>query len=80
MNYYHVLMTFTTDYETGIERELEKLDRTTFIYKFEDIFMLYGALDGYKGIERFWNLEKEGKIHKLRVSDPIQCYKPDVIL
>lgn len=80
MNYFHIFMTLTTDYEIGIERELKKLDRTTFIYKFGDIFLLYCALDDYKGIKRFYDLEKEGKIHNLRVSIPIQWYKPDVIL
>ena len=80
MNYYHVFLTFTTDYEIGLIEELKQLDRTTFIYKSGGIFLLYGAMDNYRGIERFWNMEKEGKIHDLRVSNPIQWYKPDVIL
>ena len=80
MNYFHIFLTFATDYEVGFVKELEKLDRTTFIYKFEDTILLYAALDDYRGIERFWNMQKEGKIHDLRVSNPIQWHKPDVIL
>lgn len=79
LNYYHVFMTFTTDYEIGLERELEKLDRTTFFYKFNDMILLYGAMDNYEGIARFGELEKEGIIHDLRVSNPIQWHKPDVL-
>ena len=73
-NYYHAFLTFQTDYEIGMRKELMKLDRTSFIYKFEDTLMLYIVLDSQTEINRFYDLEKKGVIHDLRVSTPIQWY------
>jgi hypothetical protein len=80
LNYYHAIFTFHTDYEIGFKKELRKLDRTTFLYKFDKTLILYAALDNYRPIMRFFELEKKGIIHNLRVSNPINWYKPDVLL
>lgn len=80
LNYYHVFMSFTTDYELDLRNELKKIDRTSFLYRFGETVLLYAALDNYKGIRKFYSLEKKGIIHDLRVSTPIHWCKPDVIL
>ena len=80
MNYYNAFLTFQTDYEIGIRKELKKLDRTSFIYKTEDTLILYLFLDDQLQINKFLDLEKNGIIHDLRVSSPIQWCKPDVLI
>lgn len=74
-NYYHTFMTFQTDYEVGLRDELMKLDRTSFIYKFEKTISLFTYSDNQKPPNTFLNLEKEGIIHDLRVSIPIQWHE-----
>ena len=80
MNYYHGFLTFKSEYEVGIRDELKKLDRTSFLYKFQETLILYLMLDDQRQINRFYDLEKEGIIHGLRVSSPIQWHKPDVLI
>lgn len=80
MNYYHAFLTFESDFEIGIKDELQKLDRTSFLYKAEKILLLYLMLDDQRQINRFYELEKQGIIHDLRVSSPIQWHKPDVLI
>lgn len=80
MNYYHAFLTFQTDYEIGIKKELKKLDRTSFLYKTEDTLILYLLLDDQIQVNKFLELEKNGIIHELRVSSPIQWCKPDVLI
>lgn len=79
-NYYHTYMTFETDYEIGIREELQKIDRTSFIYKFGKTLLLYALLENQEIYKRFYDLEKEGIIHDLCVSVPVQWFKPDIIL
>ena len=79
-NYFHTYMTFQTDYEVGIREELKKIDRTSFIYKFGGTILLYAVLENQEIYRRFYDLEKEGIIHNLRVSVPVQWFKPDIIL
>lgn len=74
-NYYHAFMTFQTEYEIGLRDELMKLDRTSFMYKFEKIIALFTYWDDQKPHNTFLNLEKEGIIHDLRVSIPIQWHE-----
>jgi hypothetical protein len=80
LNYYHAFISFKTDFEIGFRKELSKLDRTTFLYRAGKTVILYLALDDQRQINKFFDLQKEGIIHDLRVSTPIQWYKPDVLI
>jgi hypothetical protein len=77
-NYSQTFLTFRTDYEVGLREELQKLDRTTFLYKFGDTILV--NLFYELSIEHyvFSELEKEGLIRDLSASIPIEWYKPDL--
>ncbi|KYK33403.1 MAG: hypothetical protein AYK18_15060 [Theionarchaea archaeon DG-70] len=75
-NYYHVFLTFKTDYEIGIYEELRRLDRTSFIYKFEGTIGLFLYAESSLEHFVFLELEKKGIIHDLHVSIPVQWHKP----
>ena len=49
-------------------------------HKFQETLIRYLMLDDQRQINRFYDLEKEGIIHGLRVSSPIQWHKPDVLI
>ncbi len=79
-NYYHLYSTFQTDYEVGLRNELRKLDRTTYLFKFSKIIIMYACLDNERIFcEKLYEMEKEGIIHDLRVSTPIKWHRPDVL-
>lgn len=74
--YQYVLFTFKTKYEIGLEKALSKLDRTTYLYKFNGLIILQmqvdpGAQEYNKTTARFGELKEMGIIHDLRVSVPI---------
>jgi hypothetical protein len=75
-NYFHVFLTFETDYEAGIYNELRKLDRTSFVYKFEKTMALFLYTQDTLEHSVFLDLEREGIIHDLDVSIPVRWYKP----
>lgn len=78
--YYHTFLSFKTEYEIGVYNELRKLDRTSYIYKFEDTLMLFVYIKNFEDQKFFLNLQKEGIIHDLRVSTPVEWYKNRVSL
>ncbi len=79
--YHYIVLTFGTKYETGLVRALQRIDRTTYIYKFRGtilliLFLLPHPLSYNKAGDRFKELEEMGIIHDLRVSIPIRWWKP----
>lgn len=76
--YDHILLTFKTDYEVGLENALKKMDRTSFLWKFEDTIILvvhYPPEESHNGIAlRFAELEEMGLIRELKVSTPIKYH------
>lgn len=75
-NYSQTFLTFKTEYETEIRRNLQNLDRTTFLYKIGDIIMLNLFLDNNIEHRIFLKLKKEGLIHDLHVSIPLHFRNP----
>ena len=65
---------------SSFSQRTKKIDRTSFIYKFGGTILLYALLENQEIYRRFYDLEKEGIIHNLRVSVPVQWFKPDIIL
>ncbi|MGD2249762.1 MAG: hypothetical protein PVF58_15240 [Candidatus Methanofastidiosia archaeon] len=72
MNYFHLFLTFKTEYEIGIKNELKKLDRASYFYKFGDRIMIFLFTRQSRGQSVFMKMEKEGIIHDLSVSVPSQ--------
>ena len=70
--YIPYVITLRTDYETGILSELKKLDRSSYVYKFEETLILTLFFDGHLEIDSFLKLHKKGLIHDLRVSYPLR--------
>lgn len=69
-SYYQALLTFNTAYEIGLREELQKLDRTSYLYKFNDTIALLIFFDEVDQIHVFYRMEKEGMIDDLSVSVP----------
>jgi hypothetical protein len=69
--YVPYVLTLNTEYEIGILKELEKLDRSSYVYKVNDTLILTLFFDRYLEIKKFLLLEKKGVIHNLRVSFPL---------
>ena len=79
--YARLFITFKTKYEIGLKESLEKLDRSSYLWKFDDTIILILFVDDYNGTcERFTVLEEIGMIHDLRASIPIRYYLPTTIL
>lgn len=77
--YQQIFLTFKTKYEIGVVNALKKLDRTTYLWKFNDtiilnLFLLPDALSYNRASDRFQELEEMGIIHDLHVSVPIRCH------
>lgn len=73
--YQHQLVTFETKYETGVREALKMLDRTTYLYKFNDIILLILFTENFNSTSRNLRvLEENGLIHSLRVSIPTEYY------
>ncbi len=73
--YQYVLLTFKTKYEVGLRKALSKLDRSTYLYKYDGLIILHlqvdpGAQEYNRATARFGELEEMGIIHDLRVSIP----------
>jgi hypothetical protein len=73
-NYQQSVLLFKTEYEVGLRDELQKLDRTSVLYKFGDTIMLQLFLDYTLQNLVFYKLKREGLIHDLQVSIPIGWY------
>lgn len=74
--YNDVLLTFETEFEVGLEKALQKIDRTTFLWKFENLILLMLHIAPYesqkKVLNRFAEFQEMGLIHHLKVSIPIR--------
>lgn len=73
--YSHHLMTFKTEYEVSILRALENLDRTTYIYKTQEmiiliLFLIPRPFDFNISTNFFKELEENGYIRDLHVCTP----------
>ncbi len=80
-NYESLLVTFKTKYEIGMKESLEKVDRSSYLWKFDDMIILILFVDDYnRTVNRFTELEENGMIHKLRASIPIRYYEPYINL
>ena len=69
--YQQALLKFKTKYEKDLESELRGIDRSSFLYKYEENLLLYVFYEDYKDLRRFETLKKEGKIRDLSFSTPI---------
>jgi len=69
-NYRQSIITLKTKYEMGMKKELEKIDRSSYIYKIGDKLMLHLFLDEYLDLNFLLDLEKNGVIHSVSVSTP----------
>lgn len=74
--YKQVYLLFETDYEVNFINELQKLDRTSIIYKFNDKILLHLFLDELLDVQIFYKLKRKRMIHSLYVSVPIGWYSP----
>lgn len=75
--YSRAFLTFKTKYEIGFINALQKIDRTTYLWKVRDLIILILFVDHYnKSIKRFKQLEEVGLIHDLKVSIPTRYYTP----
>jgi len=79
--YQQVYFMFKTEYENNLREELQKLDRTSLMYKFNDTILLHLFLDDifyhlHQYYRFFFNFNKKGIIHDLHVSIPLEWYSP----
>ena len=72
--YSQAILTFKTEYESALIEELSMLDRSSFLYKFDDTLILHLFYDNSIQHYTFSKLEKEGKIHDLHVSIPVRHF------
>lgn len=70
--YAQYVVTLKTAYETGLVKELKKLDRSSYVYKAGDTLILSLFFDRHLEIEKFLYLEKLGMIHDVRISFPLR--------
>lgn len=85
LGYQYMLLTFKTKYEIGLINALKRLDRSSYILKWNDtiiltLFLLPTPLAINTVGDRFKELEEIGILHDLRVSIPIRHYKPNISL
>lgn len=72
--YSQALLTFKTEYEIGLKEELSMLDRSSFLFKFDNTLILHLFYDHSIQHYAFSRLEKEGRIHDLHVSIPVRHF------
>ncbi|MBU7012179.1 MAG: hypothetical protein HXS46_15950 [Theionarchaea archaeon] len=70
-SYQQAILTFETDYEENLKKELEKIDRTSFLYKYNNTNILFLLYHDYRDLRKFELLKKEKKIRNLTFSTPI---------
>ncbi|MBU7028420.1 MAG: hypothetical protein HXS48_15920 [Theionarchaea archaeon] len=73
-NYNQFVVQFRTEYEIGFRKELQKLDRSSYIYRIDDFLLLHLFLDKNKDLGFVLDLEKKGLIQSLRVSIPLRYH------
>jgi hypothetical protein len=75
--YSQLFLTFKTKYETGLKAELQKLDRTSYLFRCKDLIILVLFVDSniYGGpCRKFKEMEEKGIISDLKASIPIEFY------
>lgn len=76
--YNDFLLTFETDYEVGLENALQRIDRTSYIWKFDELILLMLHISlgesQKRVLNRFSELQEVGLIRHLKVSIPIRTY------
>ncbi len=75
-NYSQIFLTFSTDYETSLREELQKLDRTTYLYKIGNTILLNLFLVNNIEHRVFVILKNKGLIRDLHVSMPVHFWTP----
>ena len=75
-SYSQTFLTFTTDFENDLKRELENLDRSTYLYRVKDTILLNLFLDNNIHHRIFVDFEKKGLIQDLHVSIPLYWWRP----
>ena len=72
------LITFKTNYELGLEKALQQIDRTSYLWKFDNLIllMLHISLNESPNLilNRFGELQEMGLIRHLKASIPIRTY------
>ncbi len=71
-SYSPIFLCFKTEYELGLREQLQKLDRTSIIYKVGETILLTLYLRNNLELYSFLRLKKEGSIHELKVSIPLR--------
>ncbi|MBU7012808.1 MAG: AsnC family protein [Theionarchaea archaeon] len=75
--YNHVLLCFHTKYEIGFEIALKRLNRSSYLYKFNRKLIIILFVNNFNSaVLKFKQLEKEKIIKDLKVSIPIIYKKP----
>jgi len=76
-NYSQLLLTFRTKYETGLKKELEKLDRTSYLFRCNDVIILVLFIDSKvygDPCRMFKEMEETGIVYGLEASIPIEFH------
>lgn len=76
-NYSQLLLTFKTKYETGLKKELEKLDRTSYLFRCNDLIILVLFVDSKlygAPCKIFKEMEEMGIIYNLKGSIPLEFH------
>lgn len=81
LGYHYIFLTFKTKYEVGLKKSLKKLDRSSYLQRFNDTIMLTLFLEpeahSYTvAIDRFKELKEIGLIDDLLISIPHNWEKP----
>lgn len=80
--YHYIFLTFKTKYETGLKKSLARLDRSSYLQRFNETIMLTLFLEpephSYSvAIDKFKELKEVGLIYELRISIPHNWQKPN---
>jgi hypothetical protein len=75
-SYSQTFLTFKTDFECSLRKELQKMDRTSYLYKIENRILLNLFLENNIEHRIFVELKKKGLIRDLHVSMPVHFWTP----
>ena len=74
--YSQTFLTFKTDFEKNLKRELENFNRSTYMFRVKDTILLNLFLDNNIQHRIFADFEKKGLIRDLHVSIPLYWWAP----
>ncbi len=72
--YFQSLLAFKTKYEISLYNELAKIDRSSYIFKYDNRILLHMFHNNNFEYYRFAELRKEGKIEDLKISFPVKYF------